>query len=145
MKKKVMLFLIAIMMSFSAMCFASYGTDLDAETKIAEQFLAGNDYKKVSAFMDSAFAKELTAEKYKEFFANVEKDVGKIVESKLRIIEKYDDADVLHYFINFEKVKNVKFVAIFKKVNSKIVLFEAAFPNPNAQAQTPADKGAEKK
>ena len=32
MKKKVMLFLMAIMMSFSAMCYASYGSDLDAET-----------------------------------------------------------------------------------------------------------------
>ena len=39
MKKKVMLFLMAIMMSFSAMCYASYGSDLDAETKIVDQFV----------------------------------------------------------------------------------------------------------
>jgi hypothetical protein len=145
MKKKFVMFLMTVMLSFSAVCFASYGTDLDAETKMAEQFFAGNDYKKVSAFMGQDFAKALTAEKYKEFFANVEKDAGKVVGSKLRVIEKYDDADVLHYFIDFEKVKNVKFIAVFKKVDSKIVLFEAAFPNPNTEGPAQDNKGAEKK
>ena len=71
MKKKVMLFLMAIMMSFSAMCYASYGSDLDAETKIVDQFFAGGDYKKASAFMDPSLAKDLTADRYKEMFANM--------------------------------------------------------------------------
>ena len=61
----------AIMMSFSAMCYASYGSDLDAETKIVDQFFAGGDYKKASAFMDPSLAKDLTADRYKEMFANM--------------------------------------------------------------------------
>ena len=41
MKKKFMLFLVAVMMSFSAMCFASYGSDLDASWRNLYEYKAG--------------------------------------------------------------------------------------------------------
>lgn len=145
MKKKFMLFLMAVMVSFSAICFASYGTDLDAETKMAEQFFTGADYKKVEVFMDAALSKEVTADKYKEIFSSVEKDLGKMVESKLRIVEKFDDADVLHYFAKYEKMQNVELVAAFKKDKSKIYLFQFGFNAPKAQAPAQEDNKAEKK
>lgn len=44
--KKILLLVMAMMLSFSAMCFASDGADLDAEAKIMDQFLSGKDYKK---------------------------------------------------------------------------------------------------
>ena len=88
MKKKVMLFLMAIMMSFSAMCYASYGSDLDAETKIVDQFFAGGDYKKASAFMDPSLAKDLTADRYKEMFANMNKVTnGKFSIMNFRVVD----------------------------------------------------------
>ena len=68
MKKKFIMFLMTAMLSFSAVCFASYGTDLDAETKAVDQFFAGTDYKKAAAIMDADLAKNLTADKYKEMF-----------------------------------------------------------------------------
>ena len=44
MKKKFVMFLMTVMLSFSAVCFASYGTDLDAEAKAVDQFFSGTDY-----------------------------------------------------------------------------------------------------
>ena len=91
MKKRFMLFLMAVMMSFSAMCYASYGSDLDAEAKVVDQFFAGNDYKKVSAFMDPSLSKDLTADRYKEMFENMNKELGKLVQKDLRIYQVFDD------------------------------------------------------
>ena len=76
MKKKFIMFLMTVMLSFSAVCFASYGTDLDAETKAVDQFFAGTDYKKAAAIMDADLAKNLTADKYKEMFASMDKELG---------------------------------------------------------------------
>ena len=64
MKKKFIMFLMTVMLSFSAVCFASYGTDLDAEAKAVDQFFSGTDYKKAAAIMDAELAKAVEAQKY---------------------------------------------------------------------------------
>ena len=145
MKKKVMLFLMAIMMSFSAMCYASYGSDLDAETKVVDQFFAGGDYKKASAFMDSSLSKDLTADRYKEMFDNMNKELGKMVKKDLRIYQVFDDGHILVYAAKFEKGAVMELDVAFKTVGGKPSMMNFRLVDPKAQAQTPADKEAEKK
>ena len=145
MKKKFMLFLVAVMMSFSAMCFASYGTDLDAEAKIVDQFFAGGDYKKASAFMDPSLSKDLTADRYKEMFDNMNKELGKMVKKDLRVYQVFDDGHILVYAAKFEKGAVMELDVAFKTVGGKPSMMNFRLVDPNAQAQAPAGKGAEKK
>ena len=135
MKKKVMLFLMAIMMSFSAMCYASYGSDLDAE--------AGGDYKKASAFMDPSLAKDLTADRYKEMFANMNKELGKMVQKDLRVYQVFSDGHVLVYAAKFEKGAVMELDVAFKVTNGKFSIMNFRVVDPNAQA--PAENNAAKK
>ena len=145
MKKKVMLFLMAIMMSFSAMCFASYGSDLDAEAKVVDQFFAGGDYKKATAFMDPSLSKDLTADRYKEMFDNMNKELGKMVKKDLRIYRVFDDGHILIYAAKFEKGAVMELDVAFKMVGGKPSMMNFRLVDPNAQAQAPADKGTDKK
>ena len=145
MKKKVMLFLMAIMMSFSAMCYASYGSDLDAETKVVDQFFAGGDYKKASALMDPSLSKDLTADRYKEMFDNMNKELGKMIKKDLRIYQVFDDGHILVYAAKFEKGAVMELDVAFKTVGGKPSMMNFRLVDPKAQAQTPADKEAEKK
>ena len=145
MKKKFMLFLMAIMMSFSAMCFASYGSDLDAETKVVDQFFAGNDYKKVVAFMDPSLSKDLTADRYKEMFDNMNKELGKMVQKDLRVYQVFDDGHLLIYVAKFEKGAVMELDVAFKTVKGKPSIMNFRIVAPNAQAPADADKGTEKK
>lgn len=145
MKKKFMLFLVAVMMSFSAMCFASYGTDLDAEAKIVDQFFAGGDYKKASAFMDPSLSKDLTADRYKEMFDNMNKELGKMVKKDLRVYQVFDDGHILVYAAKFEKGAVMELDVAFKVTGGKPAMMNFRLVDPNAQAQAPADKGAAKK
>jgi hypothetical protein len=143
MKKKFMLFLVAIMMSFSAMCFASYGSDLDAEAKIVDQFFAGGDYKKVSSLMDPSLTKDLTAERYKEMFDNMNKELGKMVKKDLRVYQVFDDGHILVYAAKFEKGPVMELDVAFKIAGGKPSMMNFRLVDPNAKPQAPA--GAEKK
>ena len=118
MKKKVMLFLMAIMMSFSAMCYASYGSDLDAETKIVE-------------------------DRYKEMFANMNKELGKMVQKDLRVYQVFSDGHVLVYAAKFEKGAVMELDVAFKVTNGKFSIMNFRVVDPNAQA--PAENNAAKK
>ena len=143
MKKKFIMFLMTAMLSFSAVCFASYGTDLDAETKAVDQFFAGTDYKKAAAVMDADLAKNVTAEKYKEMFASIEKDLGKLVEKELRVYQVFPDGHILRYAAKFEKASQMEIDAVFKNVGGKLLMMDFRVLDPNAQA--PAENKAEKK
>ena len=145
MKKKVMLFLMAVMMNFSAMCYASYGSDLDAETKVVDQFFAGGDYKKVSALMDPSLSKDLTADRYKEMFDNMNKELGKMTQKNLRIYQVFDDGHLLIYAVKYEKGAVMELDVAFKTVNGKPSIMNFRIIDPNAQAQAPAQKEAAKK
>ena len=145
MKKKFMLFLMAIMVSFSAMCYASYGSDLDAEAKIVDQFFAGGDYKKAAAFMDPSLAKDFTADRYKEMFAGMDKELGKMVKKDLRVYQVFEDGHILSYAAKFEKGAVMELDVAFKVAGGKPTMMNFRLVDPNAQAQAPADKGAEKK
>ena len=92
--KKILLLVMAMMLSFSAMCFASDGADLDAEAKIVDQFLSGKDYKKVVGYMDPEWAKNFSEEQYKNMFASMDKELGKLVEKDLRVFQMIKDGNI---------------------------------------------------
>ena len=135
----------AVMMSFSAMCYASYGSDLDAETKVVDQFFAGGDYKKVSALMDPSLSKDLTADRYKEMFDNMNKELGKMTQKDLRIYQVFNDGHILIYAVKFEKGAVMELDVAFKTVNGKPSIMNFRVIDPNAQDQAPAQKEAAKK
>ncbi|MBQ9698219.1 MAG: hypothetical protein IJ858_08770 [Acidaminococcaceae bacterium] len=143
MKKKFVLFLMAVMMSFSAMCFASHGTDLDAEEKLVDQFFAGKDYNKVVSFLDPALAKDMTADRYKSMFAEMDKTLGKMTQKDLRVYQVFEDGHILRYAAKYEKMPAMEIDVVFKNEKGKFVMVDFRVIDPNAQA--PAENGAEKK
>jgi hypothetical protein len=145
MKKKVMLFLMTVLMSFSAMCYASYGSDLDAETKVVDQFFASRDYKKIVGLMDPELAKELPADRYKTQFGEIDKELGKMTQKDLLGYRLLKDMHVLIYAAKFEKGAVLELDVFFKTVNGKPLMANFSLYDPNAQAQAQAPAGAEKK
>ena len=129
--KKILLLVMAMMLSFSAMCFASDGSDLDAEAKIMDQFLSGKDYKKVVTYMDAEWAKNFSEEQYKNMFASMEKDMGKLVEKDLRVFQMIKDGNILRYAAKYEKAPLMELIGVFKNVNGKITLMQFMVLDPN--------------
>ena len=68
------------------------------------------------------------------------KDFGKLTTNKLRIIEKFDDADVLTYQIIAEKVPAARFIFVFVLNGEKPLLNDLRVMLPKAQEEAPAGK-----
>ena len=134
MKKKFVLFIMAVMMSFSAMCFASHGTDLDAEEKVVDQFFAGKDYNKIVALLAPELAKDLTADRYKEIFAEMEKGLGKLQQKDLRMYRVFDDGHILSYAAKYEKAQAMLIDVVFKNEKGKLLMADFRVVDPTAQA-----------
>lgn len=139
--KKVLLLLMSMLLSFSALCFASDGSDLDAEAKIVDQFLTGQEYKKVVGHMDAEWSKNFSEEQYKNMFANMEKELGKLQEKDLRIFQMIKDGNVLRYAAKYEKAPMMEIIAVFKNVNGKISMLQFMVLDPNEQ---PAEEQGKK-
>jgi hypothetical protein len=97
--------------------------------------------------MDPSLSKDLTAERYKELFDGMNKELGKIVKKDLRIYQVLNEVHVLLYEAKFEKGPVMELGVVFKAGGGKpsMMNFRMEPLDPNAQAQAPADKGAEKK
>jgi hypothetical protein len=143
MKKKFIMLLMTVMLSFSAVCFASYGSDLDAETKMVDQFFAGGDYKKIVNFLDPELTKELTAERYKTVFEDMNNGLGKMIRKDLRVYQIFPDGHILRYEAKFEKKPEIEIDVVFKNANGKLTFGDFRIIEPNTQA--PADNNAAKK
>lgn len=133
--KKVLLLLMSMLLSFSALCYASDGSDLDAEARIVDQFLAGKEYKKVVGYMDPEWSKNFSEEQYKNMFASMEKDLGKLQEKDLRIFQMIKDGNVLRYAAKYEKAPLMEIIAVFKNVNGKIAMMQFMVLDPNEQSE----------
>ena len=96
-----------------------------------------------SAFMDPSLAKDLTADRYKEMFANMNKELGKMVQKDLRVYQVFSDGHVLVYAAKFEKGAVMELDVAFKVTNGKFSIMNFRVVDPNAQA--PAENNAAKK
>ena len=61
---------------------------------------------------------------------------GKLTTNKLRIIEKFDDADILTYQIIGEKIPAARFVYVFMLNGEKPLLHDFRILMPKAKEET---------
>ena len=78
MKKKILVLVTAVLMGFSAICFASDGTDLDYEQKAVDAFMQGKNYNEVLKYMDPEMTKSFPPEQYKTMFDYMNRDLGSL-------------------------------------------------------------------
>lgn len=135
MKKVLMLVTMIMMLAFSAVCSASNGKVLDAEEVLIGKFLAGGNYKAVSAVMTPEMQKNWDEKAYTNFQSTLAKDFGKLTTNQLIVVEKHKDADVLIYQVTTEKVPAVRFAYIFKVEREKPLLndFYMLFPQKKTE------------
>ena len=97
--------------------------------------MEGN-YKTVSSLISADMQKNFTETAYANFHAQLAKDFGKLTTNKLRVIEKFDDADVLTYQIIAEKVPAARFVYVFVLNGDKPLLndLRVLLPKPQQEA-----------
>lgn len=121
MKKIVMMFVMVMMLAFSAVCSASNGKVLDSEEALAAKFLNG-DFKAVSAVMSDDMKKNWDEKAYANFKEQITKNFGKINTNQLIVVEKHKDADILLYQVASEKVPAARFVFLFSVKGEKAML-----------------------
>ena len=139
--KKIVLFLVTLLvLAFNAVCSAASGKVLDAEEAIVAKFIAGGNFKAVSPLLSAEMQKNWTEKSYSNFQNSLAKDFGKLTTNKLRIIEKFDDADVLTYQIIAEKVPAARFIFVFVLNGEKPLLNDLRVMLPKAQEEAPAGK-----
>ena len=139
--KKIVLFLVTLLvLAFNAVCSAASGKVLDAEEAIVAKFIAGGNFKAVSPLLSAEMQKNWNEKSYSNFQNSLAKDFGKLTTNKLRIIEKFDDADVLTYQIIAEKVPAAHFIFVFVLNGEKPLLNDLRVMLPKAQEEAPAGK-----
>ncbi|MBQ7318158.1 MAG: hypothetical protein IJW91_04485 [Phascolarctobacterium sp.] len=136
MKKLFLLAAMVMMLAISSVCSAANGKMLSAEEKLVNDFLNAKNYGAVTSFMTDNMKKSMTADTYANFKEQVDKNFGKLTMRKLRIVQKFDDADVLVYQAIFEKVPAAEYSFVFMIQDGKPMLekFSLALP-PKPQAE----------
>ena len=122
MKKFLMAVAMMLMLAFSAVCSASNGKVLDEEEAIAAKFLAGGNYKAVSALMTADMQKNWDEKAYSNFQAQIAKDFGKLTTNQFIIVEKHKEADVLLYQVASQNIPAARFIYLFKLNGEKPLL-----------------------
>jgi len=135
MKKIVMLLVMLLTLGLSTVCSAASGKILDAEEAIVAKFMEGN-YKAISPSISAEMQKNFTETAYANFHSQLATDFGKVTTNKLRVVEKFDDADVLTYQIIAEKVPAARFVYVFVLNGEKPLLndLKVLLPKPQQEA-----------
>ena len=140
MKKLLMLVTMIMMLAVSAVCSASNGKVLDAEEALIGKFLAGGNYKAVSAVMTPEMQKNWDEKAYTNFQATLAKDFGKLTTNQLIVVEKHKDADVLLYQVAAEKMPAARFVYLFKLEGEKPLLSDFSVMLPQKKEEAAAEK-----
>lgn len=141
MKKIVVTLAMLLALAVSSVCSAANGKMLSAEEKLVNDFLNAKSYGSITSMMTDNMKKSLTADAYANFKEQVAKNFGNLTMRKLRIVQKFDDADVLVYQAIFEKVPAAEYSFVFMIQNGKPMLekFGLALP-PKPEAGAPAKK-----
>ena len=136
MKKIVMLLVMLLTLAFSAVCSAASGKILDAEEAIVAKFMAGGNFKAVSSMLSADMQKNWDEKSFTNFHTQINSQFGKLTTNKLRVIEKFDDADVLTYQIIGEKVPAARFIFVFMLNGEKPLLndLRVILPKPQEPA-----------
>lgn len=147
MKKIILLLAVVMVMATSSLCAAaaSVGNIIDTEAELAERFLKSDNFKNVNSMMTSEFLQNWDEAAYNNFKTSLLRDFGNINLHTLRVIEKYDDAEVLTYQVVSDKIPAARFIYVFTTGTDKPLLrdFSVLLPKPKEEEgqATPAADG----
>ncbi len=140
--KKKLLFIVFLLVCFVNTCFASNGSVLDEEEKIADFFMGAvkgkGEYAELASNFTPGFAKAFTAVKFKETKEKVTTTFGDVKNVKLYSLEKLDKADRVIYLADATKVPNVEFSFVFSNASSKPLLDAIVIRAVEVKKQAPA-------
>lgn len=138
MKKMFMLVAMLMMMSLCSICSATPGKVLDSELYIVEKFFAAPNYKAVQPLLAADLQKEFNEEAFNKFKELTDKNFGTVNKNVLRVVTKYDDADVLEFRTSFSKIPLVAYVFAFTVDKEKPLMRNFTFQLPKQAAPAPA-------
>ena len=147
MKKVILLVSMIMTLAFSMVAFAAGdGSALNAEQKNAEKLLSAmtNSTATVSSLkgiFTPGLEKKIDAAALAALQKTVTDKFGTVKgETKFRVFERADKADVLLYQAGFSKEKLVNFQFVFAKEGEKSLIDSFSFGPVTAPAQAPAKK-----
>lgn len=126
MRKILFTLTLIMMMVFSGICFASDGSDLNKEQKVAETFMGvftkeqAPEYAIVSKDFTDTLKKSATERTYKKLPSEIKEKFGNVKEVKFRTFEKLEQENRLTYIATFDKEPVVAIVFVFDK-NQKLL------------------------
>lgn len=119
MKKILFTLTLIMMMAFSGLCFASDGSDLNKEQKIAENFMGvftkeqAPEYAIVSKDFSDNLKKSVSERTYKKLPAEIKEKFGNVKNVDFRTFEKLGQEDRITYIASFDKQPVAAIVFIF--------------------------------
>lgn len=126
MKKIVFTLTLIMMMVFSGLCFASDGSDLNKEQKIAETFMEvftkeqAPEYAIVSKDFSDNLKKSVSERTYKKLPAEIKEKFGTAKNVDFRTFEKLGQEDRVTYIASFDKQPMAAIIFVFDN-NQKLV------------------------
>lgn len=126
MKKILLLLMTVFLLVMSSVALASNSSVLSNEDKIVESVLKAvttseSSYEQISSNFTADLQKKLTAGEFRKMKQQIADNYGRLKESKLFTVEKFDKADRLVYLGSFAKQKVVKITFVFA-TTEKILL-----------------------
>lgn len=119
MKKILFTLTLIMMMAFSGLCFASDGSDLNKEQKIAENFMGvftkeqAPEYAIVSKDFSDNLKKSVSERTYKKLPAEIKEKFGNVKNVDFRTFEKLGQENRVTYIASFDKQPVAAIVFIF--------------------------------
>lgn len=120
--KKILFILTLIMtMTFSGLCFASDGNDLNKEQKVAETFMEvftkdkAPEYVVVSKDFADSLKTNVNEKAYKDLSKQIKEQYGNVKEVKFYNFQRFDQGDRVTYIANFDKEQIVAIIFTFDK------------------------------
>ena len=132
MKKLLVFMLTAMMLTLTAVCFASDGKDIDDQQKVVDIFLSGKSYSSVKPFMAPEMQKSFNEKQYTEMMAAMKSDLGNLQDKDMVVFQKINGGDILRYLAKYEKGQVMDVIAVFKKDGAKFLLIDMAVVPPEA-------------
>lgn len=120
MKKFICILAAVMMMAFGSVCSASDGSDLNSEQKTAQLFFdafkgENVQYDILSRDFADSLKTQFTQANYSSLQRNTKNNFGTLTESKFFAYQRYDESDVVAYYVAFDSNKVAQMVFTFDK------------------------------
>lgn len=140
MKKYLCILMLTIIMTFGGVCSASDNSDLNSEQKTAQLFFdvfKGEnvpEYSVLSRDFADSLKTQFTQANYNGLQRNTKNNFGILTQSKFFAYQRYDERDIVIYYVSFDSNKVAQMVFTFDK-NQKLVNVSMAEVNTQQQQE----------